>query len=77
MGSEIFSITGQVGSPVFAGWIMRHGSKLGLTIAILDHHANRVTMTVSGPDDLRDAMALGCSLGPWDVLVDDVEREVC
>ncbi len=35
---------------------------------------HEVAVRITGPETLRDAMALGCSLGPWDVLVDDIGR---
>lgn len=72
--SQHFRILGDVGAPVFAAWITRHAKRLGLTGAILRHQANQLDLVVTGQADLLDAMALGCSLGPQEVWVDQVER---
>jgi len=75
--SETFSIQGQVGSTVFPRWIERHAKRLGLRVSIQNHSADILDMIVIGPHDLRDAMALGCSLGPWDVWVETIDRTPC
>ncbi|MFC3181240.1 acylphosphatase [Cypionkella sinensis] len=72
--SERFAICGDVGAAVFARWIARHATRLGLRGAILHHEAQRLEMVVTGLPDLLDAMALACSLGPREVWVDDIER---
>jgi hypothetical protein len=56
--TQHFAIRGQVGAASFAPWITRHAARLGLC----------------GPPDLLDAMALGCSLGPQEVWVDQIDR---
>ena len=72
--AQRFRITGDVGAAVFAPWIARHAGRLGLRHRLLSHDSRAVELLVSGPRDLLDAMALGCSLGPREVLVDVVQR---
>ncbi len=72
--NERFSIRGSVGSPVFPVWIMRHGRRLGLEVKILSQAPDRIDLSVGGPAALRDAMALGCSLGPREVWVEEIIR---
>ena len=70
--SEQVRIIGQIGHPVFAGWIARHGARLGLGVLMVA----LVEVRVSGPPELLDAMEPGCSLGPCDVGVERIERRV-
>ena len=72
--SQSFAVLGDVGAPIFAAWIARHARRLGLRGAILRHDAGRVEMVVTGLPDLLDAMALGCSLGPQEVWVEQIDR---
>lgn len=72
--SQSFAILGDVGAPIFAIWIARHARRLGLRGAILHHDAGRLEMVVTGLPDLLDAMALGCSLGPQEVWVEQIDR---
>ena len=72
--AQRFRITGDVGAAVFAPWIARHAGRLGLRHHLLSHDSRAVELLVSGPPDLLDAMALGCSLGPREVWVEDIER---
>ena len=72
--TQRFWIRGDVGSAVFSGWITRHLGRLGLSGRVIDQNADCVTIVVSGPPDLLDALALGCSLGPQEVWVDEIER---
>ncbi|MGV8985344.1 MAG: hypothetical protein ACOH2H_03550 [Cypionkella sp.] len=69
-----FCILGDVGSPVFQNWIRNHAIRLGVECRILLHSAKRLELTITGPDELVNAMVLGCSLGPQEVMVDDVVR---
>lgn len=73
---QTFRIFGDVGSDVYAGWIARHARRLGLRGAILHHGADRLDLVVTGQADLVDALALGCSLGPQEVLVDRIDRRL-
>lgn len=74
--SQIIRISGDVGAPVFAVWIARHARRLGLRGAILRHGVDRLDLALTGQPELLDAMALGCSLGPREVWVDQIERWV-
>jgi acylphosphatase len=74
MTTEHLSIFGNVGAPAFAVWIARHAARLGLQGSVLSQENGRVDLIMRGPPDLLDAMALGCSLGPQEVLVDRIER---
>lgn len=72
--TERFRILGDVGAAKFAGWITAHARKLGVASRITRHDAACVELILSGPPDLLDAMAVGCSLGPCEVLVSGIER---
>ncbi len=72
---ERFTIRGEVGAPSFPGWIDRHARRLGLTAELGATAPGRIELTVGGPPDLVDAMELGCSLGPIEVMVDSIDRE--
>lgn len=73
--TERFWIRGNVGSAVFPGWIARHAARLGLQGQVISQETSCVTVVLSGPADLLDAMALGCSLGPQEIWVDDITRK--
>ena len=70
-----YRILGEVGAVQFPGWIMAHAHKLGLTGGILSQSDQCVEMRFSGPPDLLDALAVGCSLGPQQVWVDRIDRQ--
>lgn len=72
--TQRFAIRGQVGAASFLPWITRHAARLGLCGQILGQSETCVDLILSGPPDLLDAMALGCSLGPQEVWVDDIDR---
>lgn len=71
---QLFCIKGQVGDAGFPIWISRHAARLGLEGRLLTHGHTRLELSVAGPSDLLDAMALACSLGPQEVWVDEIER---
>jgi acylphosphatase len=73
--TERFRIIGDVGLPQFLTWIECHARRLGLSGNVLSQDSHCVALVVSGPAELIDAMALGCSLGPIEVWVDAIERE--
>ncbi len=73
--TERFTITGDVGSPAFPPWIGRHAGRLGLSAAMGEHSDRRVSLMLRGPADLIDAMELACSLGPYEVWVETIDRE--
>ena len=56
----------------FPSWILSHAKKLGLhDIRTLRHH-NSLEVVAAGPEEMLDALALGCSLGPATVLVERI-----
>lgn len=71
---ERFTIRGDVGSPRFPPWIEHHARRLGLEAGVSSGHDGRIEVIVAGPPDLVDALEVGCSLGPIEVLVDSIER---
>lgn len=72
--TEDFRILGDVGAALFQPWIIAHAAKLGLTGRIVAQTDDYIDMRFSGPPDLLDALAVGCSLGPRDVWVDRIDR---
>lgn len=72
--TEVFCITGDVGSAVFPGWAACHARRLGIDSRFVAQSSSRLDLIVTGPPALLDAMALGCSLGPQQVMVDEVLR---
>lgn len=74
MATEHFAIQGEVGAGSFVPWITRHAARLGLGLRVLGQSPARVEVILTGPPDLLDAMALGCSLGPQEVWVDKIDR---
>ncbi|WP_176556139.1 acylphosphatase [Rubellimicrobium rubrum] len=70
-----FFISGKVDSQKFPGWIEHYAGRLGLQGRVSAVRPGEVEVIVSGPPDLLDALEIGCSLGPIEVLVDHVRRE--
>lgn len=71
---ERFTIRGRLGTDSFLPWIKNHAVRLGLDGAIGHADAWRVDIDLSGPEDMIDAMEMGCLLGPIDVWVEAIER---
>ena len=71
---ERMTILGNLDTGSFQPWINRHEAKLGLEQRV--HHADqaRIELILSGPVELIDAMEMGCSLGPINVWVEDIQR---
>jgi acylphosphatase len=73
--TELFRFTGDVGDPDFLHWICHRANRLGLDGWVRQGGAgSAVEALASGPEELLDAMELGCSLGPMTVWVEQVER---
>lgn len=72
--TEDFRLLGDVGATQFPVWIMRHAGKLGLTGSVVSQSKGLIEMRFSGPSELLEALAVGCSLGPREVWVDRVDR---
>ncbi|MFS8057102.1 acylphosphatase [Rhizobium sp. BR 317] len=73
---ERMTILGEVNSASFVPWIRRHADKLGLSQAFLHASADRIELEVAGPAELIDMLEMGCSLGPIDVWVDEIQRRI-
>ncbi len=72
--TQRFWIRGNVGAALFTDWIARHAARLGLRGQVIAQEASCVTAIFSGPADLLDALAVGCSLGPQEIWVDEIIR---
>jgi acylphosphatase len=72
-GSHRLRILGDVGAADFRSWTLRHAARLGLGCAVVAHRADCLEVSATGPGELVEALALGCSLGPRSVMVDRVE----
>lgn len=78
MPSERFTLCGDVIKPDFLDWISHRAQRLGLTgWAHEIPERQLIEIFVNGPEDLLDAMELGCSLGPITVWVEHIERVPC
>ncbi|WP_064713073.1 hypothetical protein [Rhizobium bangladeshense] len=73
---ERITIIGDVKSASFVPWIRRHADKLGLSQSFLHAGAERIELEVAGPVELIDMLEMGCSLGPIDVWVDEIQRRI-
>ncbi len=72
--TERMTILGSLSAASFLPWIRRHAEKLGLEQSIDHADATRIDLRIAGPIELIDAMEMGCSLGPIDVWVDEIQR---
>ncbi|WP_445945021.1 acylphosphatase [Rhizobium sp. CB3060] len=70
------TILGDVNSTSFVPWIQRHADKLGLSQTFFHSGADRIELEVAGPVELIDMLEMGCSLGPFDVWVEEIQRRV-
>lgn len=66
---------GVVSAGDYPKWIRRHADKLGLTGLQLDQGERRMRVIATGPEEMLNALSLGCSLGPESVLVERVHME--
>ncbi|MFV0245160.1 MAG: acylphosphatase [Qingshengfaniella sp.] len=71
---EEMTITGDLRHGDVAEWASHRAARLSLHGHILQASDSAVTIAVSGPEVLLDAMALACSLGPAQALIDRVDR---
>jgi len=73
--TELFRFSGDVSDPDFLDWICHRANRLGLNGWVREDSAGGfIEALASGPEELLDAMELGCSLGPITVWVETVER---
>lgn len=67
-----FRLTGDLGAPGFADWVCHRARLLDLRGWVAADGPTAMRIVVIGPKPLVDAMEMACSLGPVDVLVEDV-----
>ena len=65
-------MTGALGSDSLAPWIPHHARKLNLQGWLEQTSSRAARIVVSGEPSMIEAMAVSCSLGPADVLVQDI-----
>lgn len=70
------TILGDLNAASFVPWIRRHANKLGLAQTFFHSDAARIELEVTGPVELIDMLEMGCSLGPIDVWVEEIQRRV-
>ncbi len=63
-----------MGSDAFPAWIAGHARKLGVEAVVVSRTAFRIELRVRGAAALVDALEMGCSLGPYEVLVERISR---
>ncbi|MBB3595080.1 hypothetical protein FHX08_005490 [Rhizobium sp. BK529] len=73
---ERMTILGEVDADSFIPWIRRHADKLGLSQSFFHIGADKIELEVAGPVELIDMLEMGCSLGPIDVWVDEIQRRI-
>jgi len=69
-------VFGRVTAPDFPDWITRHARKLGLRRIRTSLHADYLDVGAIGQDEMLNALALACSLGPQSALVDRVTLKI-
>lgn len=65
---------GELAGAGFADWICHRARLLDLRGWVRSEGPEAVTIMVTGPEALVDAMEMACSLGPINVWVDRIER---
>jgi acylphosphatase len=73
--SERMTISGHFKSDTFLPWIARHGAKLGLDNSVARAQDDLIELHLTGPEELIDMMEVGCSLGPIDAWIEQIERQ--
>ncbi|RJE79134.1 acylphosphatase [Paracoccus sp. JM45] len=74
MASERFIISGQLGNTLDL-WIRAHARRIGVCVDIGAFDQAVLEMGVVGPSEMRDAMEMGCLLGPIDAWIENIQRE--
>lgn len=70
----IFTITGDVAAASFPPWIKRHAKKLGVQQLEIEASPNVLTVRGFGAPEMVEALAIACSLGPAEVMVENVSN---
>ena len=66
------ALFGDVFATDFPDWILGHAKKLGLQ-GVVTPLNDCLQVTATGPDVMLEALALGCSLGPASVMVEEMK----
>ena len=75
MTAMALTLTGQLAAESAIPWFLHRGRLLDLTGWISRVDAHTITMVLWGHPDLLDAMEVASSLGPVNVLVEDLVRD--
>ena len=75
MSTTRFVFTGQIVPQSFEEFARHRARRLDLTIEMGSADIDRTTMTVSGADALVDMFEMACSLGPYDCIIHDIQRQ--
>lgn len=67
-------LRGDLGAQGFVPWICHRARVLNLSGWVARVDAGAMIIVVAGPEALCDAMEVACSLGPADVIVEDITR---
>lgn len=76
MRATEFQLTGQLAARGFVDWVCHRARLLDLNGWVRPDGAEAMTIVVTGPEVLVDAMEMACSLGPMDVWVERIDRHV-
>lgn len=74
MTAMALRLKGQLSAETAIPWFLHRGRLLNLVGWINRLDAHTITMVLWGAPDLLDAMEVACSLGPGNVLVEDLIR---
>jgi hypothetical protein len=69
-----FTFRGQMVCKSFTEFALHRARRLDLEIYIGACDAACATLSVRGQEDLVDAFEMACSLGPYDCIILDIER---
>ncbi len=69
-------VTGDIAAPSFVPWIARHAGRLGLRNCAIARKGPHLSIKATGAPEMLEALALACTLGPAEVMVDDVRCDL-
>ena len=75
MKATEFQLTGQLAAHGFVDWVCHRARLLDLNGWVKPNGSEAMTIVVTGPEPLVDAMEMACSLGPMDVWVERIDRQ--
>ena len=73
MTTVLFRITGERGAESAVPWISHRAKILDLKGWVARKTPSQIDVLLAGPEPLIEAMEVACSLGPGDVLVEQIE----